>query len=223
MKLRRNQLKPLQFEVSSAFFDQLRITPNELATEANKLGKLRDSFLSSYHTILHQPETLLRDYWKDRTNTELARVFKLANRLHQTVDRVLVFGIDDSSLVAKSLFETCCQPYWNESSRADRGSKPRIYFDSNHLDNDLTHSLILTLGGGQYQVIPPALSPELQRWALIIADSRTSSLDPSESETSSRELASQLYRSHIKSLLHSCTGLDDTLDPRRDLLIPITA
>jgi glucose-6-phosphate isomerase len=46
------------------------------------------------------------------------------------------------------LFESCCHPYHNELSRAERGGRPRIYFEGNNVDNDASRALLDLLKSG---------------------------------------------------------------------------
>jgi glucose-6-phosphate isomerase len=50
---------------------------------------------------------------------------------------------------ARDLFEACCHPYHNELSRAERGSRPRLYFEGNNVDNDAQQGLLDLLGRGR--------------------------------------------------------------------------
>jgi len=110
------------------------------------------------------PDRLLSEYESNRQGSQLGRLFKRATHLHKIVDRVVVLGIGGSYMGAKAILESCCQPYWNELSRGDRGSKPRMYFEGNNFDNDATQGLLCLLGAHKQQ---PA-SSELERWALIV-------------------------------------------------------
>ncbi len=69
-------------------------------------------------------------------------MLKAAARIQNRVDRVVVLGIGGSYMGARALMECCCQPYFNEYSRAERGGRPRMYFEGNNVDNDWTQGLI---------------------------------------------------------------------------------
>lgn len=96
------------------------------------------------------PSEILRGYRQDPDGSELARVFQVANRLHEEVDAVVVLGIGGSYMGAKALMESLCHPYHNELSRGRRGSKPRMYFEGNNVDNDASSALMERLRMGGY-------------------------------------------------------------------------
>lgn len=114
------------------------------------------------HGFYRLPERLLEDYRRHRDKSELGQALKIARRFHEHVDRVVVLGIGGSYMGARALLEACCQPYYNELSRADRGGKPRMYFEGNNVDNDAAQGLLHLLGGGR-----TAQSVE-DRWGLIV-------------------------------------------------------
>ncbi len=92
------------------------------------------------------PRQMLSAYHADRRGSELARMIERAKRLRDQVDRVVVLGIGGSYMGAWALMNACCQPYFNELSRADRGGRPRMYFEGNNLDNDAIQGLLHLLG-----------------------------------------------------------------------------
>lgn len=96
------------------------------------------------------PEEILAEYESRRQASELGRIFKVAGELHASVDAAVVLGIGGSYMGARAMMEACCDPYHNESSRAARGSKPRMYFEGNNVDNDATDSLLQRLSAGGY-------------------------------------------------------------------------
>jgi glucose-6-phosphate isomerase len=95
------------------------------------------------------PEKILAAYESSRTDSELGRVLATAGRLRETVDRVVVLGIGGSYMGARALMESCCHPYHNELSRAERGSRPRMYFEGNNVDNDASQGLLDLLARGK--------------------------------------------------------------------------
>lgn len=114
------------------------------------------------HGFYRLPERILEDYRRHRDNSELGRVLRVAHRLHESVDRVVVLGIGGSYMGARALMEACCQPYYNELSRADRGGKPRLYFEGNNVDNDAARGLLHMLNVGRK---PQSID---DRWGLIV-------------------------------------------------------
>ena len=88
------------------------------------------------------PERMLDDYQSNREQSELGRILKTAARMRETVDKVVILGIGGSYMGARALWESCCQPYANELPRAERGGRPRIYFEGNNVDNDWSQALL---------------------------------------------------------------------------------
>lgn len=91
------------------------------------------------------PEQQLHQYAELRGRSELGRIFHVANGLHEHIDAIVVLGSRQLVLGARALMQACCDPYHNELSRADRGSKPRVYFAGDGYDNDATASLLQRL------------------------------------------------------------------------------
>ena len=81
-------------------------------------------------------------YQQHRKESELGRIFGIANSIHDDIDAVVVLGSESLTLAARALMQACCDPYHNELSRADRGSKPRMYFCDHTYDSDAISTLI---------------------------------------------------------------------------------
>ena len=193
MKLRKNAIKQLRFDPSALIGPGLAIDPNGWSEVLQRLAQVRDEMvlLSSWTTpeldrsswptatsnvaFVSLPERLLSAYANDRRGSELGRLFRRATHLHSLVDRVVVVAVDGSLSGARSILESCCQPFWNELSRADRGSKPRIVFEDSSLDNDAVQGLLHLLDAHRNR--PPTC--ELDRWALVVIGSREESLHTS--------------------------------------------
>ena len=77
------------------------------------------------------PEKILQEYKEGRDASELGRILQTAQSLQEQTDRVVVLGIGGSYMGARALMDALCEPYFNELSRAERGSKPRVYFEGN--------------------------------------------------------------------------------------------
>ncbi len=96
------------------------------------------------------PQELLEDYQARRESSELGRIFKVANTLVHDIDAVVVLGIGGSYMGPRAMMDACCDPYHNELRRAGRGSKPRMYFEGNNVDNDASQALLGRLAAGGY-------------------------------------------------------------------------
>jgi glucose-6-phosphate isomerase len=157
----------LRFDPSGSLDAEFGITQEQLDSLSGTLVELRGEVLQTdqaqYHSGLvppaHQPldarfvwlpEEQLNAYERDRERSELGRIFAVANGMHDEIDAVLVLGIGGSSMGARALMDACCDPYHNELSRAARGSKPRMYFEGDNLDNDASGALLHRLAAGGY-------------------------------------------------------------------------
>lgn len=92
--------------------------------------------------FFEMPERILAAYSADREQSELGRILTASKRIREATDRVVVLGIGGSYMGARALMEACCHPYHNELSRAERGSRPRMYFEGNNVDNDASQGLL---------------------------------------------------------------------------------
>ena len=77
-----------------------------------------------------------------REESPLGRVFSIANRNQDHIDALVVIGSDLSLSGIRALIKARCDPFHNETDRATRGSKPRVYFLSGTSDNDLVAATI---------------------------------------------------------------------------------
>ncbi len=153
------KLRPISFDATGAFDDQHGIDQDQIDRLLPRLDEIRDEFLRTDLELLvsgdipaekqpldagffELPEQLLAAYHDDRQASELGQVLRIAKRIRESVDRVVVLGIGGSYMGARALMDACCQPYFNEYSRADRGGRPRVYFEGNNVDNDWSAGLL---------------------------------------------------------------------------------
>ncbi len=157
----------IRFDSSGSIHDEFGVSQQQIDALAGPLDELRAEMVQTdpqqYNSgeipadkqpldarFFWLPEELLSDYEKDREKSELGRIFKVANGLHAEIDAVAVLGIGGSYMGARAMMEACCDPYHNELSRGDRGSKPRVYFEGNNVDNDASAALLSRLASGGY-------------------------------------------------------------------------
>ena len=154
------KIKPLTFTYDGSLIPKNGITQAQIDAFAPKLEAAKNEVLqtdleqyasgenipeeklpldSGFHEM---PERILDEYQADRANSELGRILATAADLQQRVDKVVVLGIGGSYMGHRALMETCCQPYFNELTRAQRGGRPRMYFGGNNVDNDWTQALL---------------------------------------------------------------------------------
>jgi glucose-6-phosphate isomerase len=148
------------------------------------------------------PERMLGDYQSHRHQSELGRILKVAHRLRETVDRVVVLGIGGSYMGAKALMDACCEPYFNELSRGERGSRPRMYFEGNNVDNDASQGLLKLIGAGK------SANTIEDRWAIIVISKSGGTIETAVA-----------FRQYL-SFLRKATGDDAKL--LSELVIPVT-
>ncbi len=222
MKLRRNTLEPLRFDPSGSYLEKHGVTKGDVSKLAKELETIRDAMIGSelemlagrqaipdamqpldvgFYTL---PGRLLSEYESDRQGSELGRLFKVANRMHASVDRVVVLGIGGSYMGARALMEGCCQPYWNELSRGARGSKPRMYFEGNNVDNDATQGLLHLLDANESK---PAAN-DADRWGLVVISKSGGTLETAGA-----------FRHFLAALERSCGGDRAKVSA---LLVPVT-
>jgi hypothetical protein len=113
-----------------------------------RLDSIRENWLQKetqdgqIHDCLKIPEVLLEEYSQKRKTSRISQVFSQANDLQSNVDRVIFIGTSDSHLIIRTFLQACCDPYWNELTRGERGSKPRIYLAGDSLDTDAAQGLL---------------------------------------------------------------------------------
>jgi glucose-6-phosphate isomerase len=173
--------KPLlRFDPSGALGPELDVTRDDVAKLAPKLIDARREILEvdipSWQenrpvpaakqpldtAFIDLPADLMSAYHRDRMGSELGRIIGTAKRLRDLVDRVVVLGIGGSYMGAAALMNACCQPYFNELTRAERGGRPRVYFEGNNVDNDATQGLLHLL-----QRAPTADGID-KHWAVVV-------------------------------------------------------
>lgn len=113
--------------------------------------------------FINLPQKLLDDYRRKPDASELGKILRIANRLREDVDRVVVLGIGGSYLGAKALFDALCHAYHNEMPANLRMGKPRMYFEGNNVDNDSLQELLELL---ENTCVDPNLTEE--RWAAVV-------------------------------------------------------
>ena len=186
------KIKPITFDYSASLIPENGISQTQLDALKPKLEAAREEVLkvdaAQYasgdvpaekapldHAYMELPERILDEYQSDRENSELGRILKTAARLRDSVDKVVVLGIGGSYMGARALMESCCHPYYNELSREERGSRPRIYFEGNNVDNDWSQSLLQFL-----ELDSKGDGPE-GNWAIVVISKSGGTLETAAS------------------------------------------
>jgi glucose-6-phosphate isomerase len=154
MKLRQNKLVPLTLEDRPGVASGPSWSGSgaqEYRELIDRLEAIRMDWLQSdghgepEPICIALPGAMLGEYAARRDSSRLAKVFSMANHLQSQTDRVIFIGSSDSHRVIRTFFEACCDPYWNELTRGERGSKPRVYFAGDSIDNDSIQGLLQLL------------------------------------------------------------------------------
>lgn len=155
----QSPVTPLRYDPSGCFISDEGISENDLLGIKDQLiaarAEVLEADLDQYKSgnvppekdpldagFLEMPERLLQEYADNREESELGKLLAVAEKLRNSVDRVVLLGIGGSYMGARALMEACCHPYHNELSRAERGGTPRLYFEGNNVDNDATAGLL---------------------------------------------------------------------------------
>ncbi len=184
------------------------LTPEQLASIRPALESIRDEMTldeTQSPAFFRVPQEQLTAYATIREASELGRVFRAANGLHDRIDAVVVIARGSSFFGTHAFFRACCDPYHNELTRASRGSKPRMYFIGNNFDNDDTAALLSRLAEGGYNDTQVE-----KRWAIIV-------IDPA-GDTPETTAAFQ----HVVAALESRLG-DQASSLLKDLVLPIVS
>jgi len=214
-------MKLLRFDPAGAINSDFGVTTEQLQALYPRLIQLRQEMIEVAPTttsaesglaekpsldarFYRLPQDLLEEYTRRREASELGRIFKVANSLDNDVDAVVVLGIGNAYLGARAMMDACCDPYHNELRRAGRGSKPRMYFEGNDVDNDASQALLSRLAAGGYGDTAPE-----QRHAIVVIIKNDESLETAVA-----------FRQFLASLRLSLGTDADKWLPR--LVIPVT-
>jgi glucose-6-phosphate isomerase len=151
MKLRQNKLTPLVLQENPGLPSS--VSPGgsnfkDYDALIDRLDRIREQWLQKeiqtgqIYDSLRLPENLLLEYSQSRNTSRISELFAQANLLQSNTDRVIFLGTHDSHLIVRTFLQACCDPHWNELTRGERGSKPRVYFAGDSLDNDSTQGLM---------------------------------------------------------------------------------
>jgi glucose-6-phosphate isomerase len=213
-------IQPIKYDSSGCIDENHGITRAQLSTTWGRLNHVRQEIVEADEQLLANPSHIpsekepldagffrlperIRDaYVADREESELGRIFQTVKRLRDQIDRVVVLGIGGSYMGARALMDACREPYYNELSRGERGSYPRMYFEGNNVDNDAAQGLLKLLGNGK-----PATSVD-DRWAIVVISKSGGTLETAVA-----------FRRFLDALKQSCSGDKDLLS---QLVVPVT-
>ncbi|MBX3419773.1 MAG: glucose-6-phosphate isomerase [Pirellulaceae bacterium] len=175
-----NQYPSLRFDYSGCLDANYGLTESQLTTARKELAGYRDEMLTTDLELfargtdippekipldagfLELPDRLLDEYRTVRGLSELKSILATAKRLQESVDRVVVLGIGGSYMGARAILESCCDPFYNDLPRGERGGRPKIYFAGNNVDNDYTQGLLHLLRSTN------ATGDPQSKWGLVV-------------------------------------------------------
>jgi glucose-6-phosphate isomerase len=134
------------------------------------------------------PQKLLDGYKRKQDGSDLGRILRHAQRLRDTVDRVVVLGAGGSYLPAKAIFDALCHAHHNEMPAKLRMGKPRIYFEGNSVDNDPLQELFELL---ENTCVDPDLVEE--RWGVVVVSKSGETLETAAAYRAVRGEAAKFY------------------------------
>lgn len=212
-----NTIPPIRYDFQGTLLAETGLTSDGLGELAPQLDQARQEVLevdaAQYKSgeisadkqpldaaFLELPERLLDEYSASRDASELGRMLVTAQRLSETVDRVVLLGIGGSYMGTRAFMEGCCHPYHNELPRADRGGRPRMYFEGNNVDNDSLAGLLDLLS------VKTGASSVDNDWAVVVISKSGGTLETAVS-----------FRLFLEAMRDQ--GLGDRLS---ELVVPVT-
>lgn len=208
-------ITPIRFDYSGSLMTPNGIDMNRLAEFAGRVDLARreilDVDLPLYGSgdevpnektpldmgFFEMPDRLLDAYTQDPNDSELARILDSAKRIREQSDRVVVLGIGGSYMGAKALMDSCCQPYFNEWDRGQRGGRPRMYFEGNNIDNDATQALLELLRSDK---------DTEHRWSIVVISKSGGTIETAVA-----------FRQFLRALTNEYGA-----EAAKDLVVPVT-
>jgi glucose-6-phosphate isomerase len=134
------------------------------------------------------PQKLLDAYKRKQDASELGKTLRLAQRLRDTVDRVVVLGTGGSYLAGRAIFDALCHTHHNEMPSKLRMGKPRVYFEGNSADNDPLQDLFELL---ENTCVDPDIVEE--RWGVIVISKSGDTLETAAAYRAVKAEAAKFY------------------------------
>lgn len=158
------------------------------------------------------PQKLLDGFRRKQDASDLGKVMRIANRLKEAVDRVIVVGIGGSYLGGRALFDALCHTYHNEMPAKLRMGKPRIYFEGNALDNDALQDLFELL---ENTCVDPDLPEEC--WGIVVISKSGTTLETAAAYRALKAEAAKFYGSKSDALRRVIVPITGPKGRLRDL------
>lgn len=152
--------------------------------------------------FLDWPEHLLQEFRKDPQGSELARIHRVAGRLREQADQVVVLGSGTAFHFAKAVFEGFASAWHNALPGDARQGRPRLLFADMGYDNDAVQDLVDAL---QALCVNPDVREE--RWAALVISGSDKPLEIASVLRVLRREASEYYGSKSPRLAQSFTAI----------------
>jgi glucose-6-phosphate isomerase len=134
------------------------------------------------------PQKMLDGYKRKQDASELGRVLRLAQRLRDNVDRVVILGAGGSYLAPKAICDALCHAHHNEMPAKLRMGKPRVYFEGNTFDNDSLQDLFELL---ENTCVEPEIVEE--RWGLVVVSKSGDTMETAAAYRALKGEAAKFY------------------------------
>jgi glucose-6-phosphate isomerase len=181
------------------------VAERELVSPPNSLRPLQPGFIDL-------PQKLLDGYKRKQDASDLGRILRLAQRLRDTVDRVVILGIGGSYLASKAIFDSLCHTYHNELPAKLRMGKPRIYFEGNNIDNDPLQDLFELL---ENTCVDPELVEE--RWGVVVISKSGETLETAATYRAVKAEAAKFYGPKSEALRNAIVPITGPKSKLRDM------
>ena len=158
------------------------------------------------------PQKTLDAFRRKQDSSELGRVIRVANRIKENFDRVVVLGVGGSSLGARALFQSLCHTFHNEMPAKMRMGKPRMYFQGDSLDNDSLQEFFELLDN---TCVEPDLMEE--RWAVVVSSKSGGTMETAAAYRAVKAEAARFYGPKSEMLRHAIAPITGPKGKLRDL------
>lgn len=158
------------------------------------------------------PQKLLDGFRRRQDASDLGRIIRIANRLKENFERVVVLGIGGSYLGARALFDSLCHGFHNEMPAKMRMGRPRMYFEGNSLDNDSLQEFFELLDN-------TCVDPEIpeERWGVVVISKSGSTLETAAAYRAVKAEAARYYGYKSEMLRHAIVPITGPKSKLRDL------
>ncbi len=204
----QTHVAPERLEAARALANAVRsrvVAERELKSPPAELRPLQTGFIDG-------PQKLLDAFRRKGDASELGKLNRVAQRLRDNADRVVVLGVGGSQLGAKALFQALGHTYHNELPRNLRIGRPRIYFEGDNADNDALADLMELL---ENACVEPETADE--RWGLVVVSKSGETLETAAAYRAVRAEMAKYYGPKSEWLTQLIVPVTGATSKLRDL------